>query len=70
MLLLPLVPDDNYAAAGSSTGNVFIWKTLDGTLEKQLQGHETCVVAVAWDRGGGNGQQFASVDSKEILRTI
>ena len=60
-------PDGNYAAAGSSTGTVFIWKTLDGTLEKQLQGHESNVVAVAWDRGGSNGQQFASVDNKGNL---
>ena len=43
---------------------------LDGTLEKQLQGNETGVVAVAWDCGCGNGQQFASVDSKgNILDT-
>ena len=40
---------------------------MDGTLEKQLQGHESNVVAVAWDRGGSNGQQFASVDNKGNL---
>jgi len=60
-------PDGTYAAAGSSTGNVFIWKTLDGTLETQSQGREAGVVAVAWDRGGSNGQQFSSVDSKENI---
>lgn len=46
---------------------MFVWKTLDGTLEIQLQGHESSIVAVTWDRGGSNGQKFASADSKEIF---
>jgi len=60
-------PDGKYAAAGSSTGDVFIWRTSDGNLEKQLKGHEAGVVAVAWDRGGSNGQQFSSIDRKGNL---
>jgi autophagy-related protein 16 len=60
-------PDGKYAAAGSSTGDIFIWRTVDGHLERQLKGHETGVVAVAWDRGGSNGQQFASVDKRGCL---
>ncbi len=60
-------PDGKYAAAGSSTGDIFIWRTLDGNLEKQLKGHDAGVVAVAWDRGGSNGQQFASIDKKGNL---
>jgi autophagy-related protein 16 len=60
-------PDGRYAAAGSSTGDVFIWKSADGVLEKQLKGHEAGVIAVAWDRGGSNGQQFSSVDKKGNL---
>jgi len=46
------ISPDGYAAAGSSNWTVFIWKTLDG------------VMAVTRDRGGSNGQQFASIDSK------
>ena len=60
-------PDGRYAAAGSSTGDIFIWRTVDGNLEKQLKGHEAGVVAVAWDRGGSNGQQFSSIDKKGNL---
>lgn len=55
-------PDGKYAAAGSSNGQIFIWKMSDGQIEKQLKAHNTSVVAVAWDRGGSNGQQFASID--------
>ena len=60
-------PDGKYGAAGSSTGDIFIWRLVDGVLEKQLKGHEAGVVAVAWDRGGSNGQQFSSVDKKGNL---
>lgn len=60
-------PDGAYAAAGSSLGTIFIWKTLDGSLERQLKGHDASIAAVAWDRGGSNGQQFASVDIKGNL---
>lgn len=56
-----------YAAAGSLTGDVFIWRTADGALETQLKGHESGVVAVTWGRGGSNGQQFASVDKRGCL---
>ena len=56
-----------YAGAGSSTGDVFIWRTVDGQLETQLKGHQSGVVSVAWDRGGINGQQFASVDKQGVL---
>mmetsp|Transcript_10927 Transcript_10927/g.20412 ORF Transcript_10927/g.20412 Transcript_10927/m.20412 type:complete len:560 (+) Transcript_10927:151-1830(+) len=54
--------DGKYVAAGSSNGQIFIWKMIDGQIEKQLKAHDTGVVAVAWDRGGSNGQQFASID--------
>lgn len=61
-------PDGKYVAAGSANGNIFIWKTTDGNLENQLDGHEGVgVVSVAWGRGSSNGQQFASVDKKGFL---
>jgi autophagy-related protein 16-1 len=61
-------PDGNHAAAGSANGDVFIWRTRDGNLEQHLKGHHASgVVAVAWERGGSNGQQFASVDMKGNL---
>jgi len=60
-------PDGKHAAVGSANGDIFIWRTLDGNLERQLKGHDAGVVSVAWDRGGSNGQQFASVDKKGCL---
>lgn len=60
-------PDGKYAAAGSSNGQVFLWRMTDGQLEKKLEAHDSGVVAVAWDRGGSNGQQFASIDKKGNL---
>lgn len=62
-------PDGKYAAAGSTNGNIFIWNTVDGKLVKQLEGsgNGSGVIAVAWDRGGSNGQQFSSVDRKGCL---
>lgn len=56
-----------YAAAGSSNGQIFIWNVADGTLETRLDGHIAGVVTVGWERGGSNGQQFASVDKKGCL---
>lgn len=58
-----LSPDGTYAAAGSGTsGEVFLWRTLDGEFQRKLKGHDAGVVALAWGRGGSNGQQVASVD--------
>ena len=52
-----------YIGAGScETGDLFVWKTADGSLVNQLKGHGAGVVAVAWERGGTNGQQVSSVD--------
>jgi autophagy-related protein 16 len=61
-------PDGKYVAGGSANGNIFVWRTSDGNLENQLDGHDGVgVVSVAWGRGGSNGQQFASVDKKGFL---
>jgi len=56
-------PDGKYVSAGScKTGDLFVWSTADGNLVNQLKGHGSGVVAVAWNRGGTNGQQVSSVD--------
>ena len=55
----------NVAAGSSSPGTVFIWKTVDGKLEKKIENvHSAGVVGIAWGRGGSNGQQVATVDKK------
>ena len=55
--------EGKYVGAGSCvTGDLFVWKITDGNLVNQLKGHGTGVVAVAWGRGGTNGQQVSLVD--------
>ena len=57
-----------YVTAGScTTGDVFVWKTADGSLETTLKGHDVGAVGVAWGRGGSNGQQVSSVDKNGVL---
>lgn len=61
-------PDGMYAAAGSdTTGDILIWRVLDGELEKKLSSHQAGVAGFAWGRGGSNGQQVASVDRSGVL---
>jgi len=56
-------PDGVYAGAVSSTtGEVFVWRTVDGSLEAKLSGHTNGAAGFAWGRGGASGQQVASVD--------
>jgi autophagy-related protein 16 len=53
-------PDGTYAAAGSSiSGEIFVWRVLDGKLEKTLKAHSSGVGCLAWGRGA---QQVASAD--------
>jgi WD40 repeat protein len=66
--LCSYITTGKYASAGSSsTGDIFIWRTIDGHLQNQLKGHETGVSGVAWGMGGSNGQQFASMDKGGFL---
>ena len=55
-------PDGSYCAAVSGTvGQLFVWRTVDGSLVKKLDGHKVGAGGIAW--GGGNSQQqVASVD--------
>lgn len=63
-----LSPDGMYAAAGStSTGDVFVWKVSDGSVEKKMKAHETGVCGLAWGSGGTSGQQVATVDRNGVL---
>ena len=66
---LPCCITGSFVAAGSSsTGDIFVWDSEDGTLKRRLEeGHGTGVVGFAWGRGGNSGQQVASVDRKGCL---
>jgi autophagy-related protein 16 len=54
-------PDNDYVAAGSSDGSVFIWSLNSGRVEKILKPdhHNTTVVACAWNP---MGKLFMSCD--------
>jgi len=74
-----LSPDGKYAIAGSSSdGTIFVWRVLDGSLERKIgpgnEGnnngighHEVGVCGLAWGHGGTSGQQVASVDREGHL---
>jgi autophagy-related protein 16 len=61
-------PNGAYAGAVSSTtGEMFIWRTIDGSLEKTLRGHKRGAAGFAWSFGGSSGQQVVSVDQGGTL---
>lgn len=60
-------PDGMYIGSGSTTGMLFVWGAVGGTLEKKLKNHKSCVCGFAWGRGGTSGQQVASVDKQGVL---
>jgi autophagy-related protein 16 len=58
-------PDGEYVAAGSADGQLFVWNTLSGRLERSLKdAHTSNVNACAWN---AQGCQFASVDKSRHL---
>ncbi|TMW55517.1 hypothetical protein Poli38472_010399 [Pythium oligandrum] len=60
-----LSPDGAYAAAGSSSGNIFLWNTISGKVEKELSmGHQGAVASCVW-RPDGEG--VASCDKNGVL---
>lgn len=62
-------PDGMYVAAGSSSpGTVFVWRTVDGKLEKKLEGaHSSGVVGIDWCCVGASGQQVSTIDKSGSL---
>jgi autophagy-related protein 16 len=62
-------PNGKYAIAGSnaSSGDLYVWNTLDGSLKTKLSGHESGVCAIDWGRGGSSGQQVSSIDRRGVL---
>jgi len=44
--------DAVYAAAGSSSGNVFVWDVTTGELVKTLEKHQSVVTGITWRQDG------------------
>uniref|UniRef100_A0A915JVE7 Uncharacterized protein n=1 Tax=Romanomermis culicivorax TaxID=13658 RepID=A0A915JVE7_ROMCU len=58
-------PDQQYCAAGSSHGELFVWNVDSGDVDSILgKQHESTIVDVCWHP---NGRQVASCDKHKML---
>ncbi|KAJ7956126.1 WD40 repeat [Quillaja saponaria] len=59
-------PDDNYVAAGSADGSVYIWSTSKANILSTLKEHTASVLCCSWS---GLGKPLASADRNGIVCT-
>lgn len=59
-------PDDNYVAAGSADGSVYIWSVSKGNIMSTLKEHTASVLCCSWS---GLGKPLASADKNGIICT-
>ncbi|KAE8036878.1 hypothetical protein FH972_009511 [Carpinus fangiana] len=59
-------PDDNYVAAGSADGSVYIWSISQGDIVATLEEHTSPVLCCSWS---GLGKPLASADKNGIICT-
>ncbi|KAK9278221.1 hypothetical protein L1049_027783 [Liquidambar formosana] len=59
-------PDDNYVAAGSADGSVYIWSILKADIVSTLREHTASVLCCSWS---GLGKPLASSDKNGIICT-
>lgn len=59
-------PDDNYVAAGSADGSVYIWSVSQSSIVSTLKEHSTSVLCCSWS---GLGKPLASSDKSGIICT-
>lgn len=59
-------PDDNYVAAGSSDGCVYLWSLSKGRIESTLKEHGSSVLCCSWS---GLGKPLASSDKNGVVYT-
>ncbi|KAJ8752063.1 hypothetical protein K2173_001090 [Erythroxylum novogranatense] len=59
-------PDDNYVAAGSDDGSVYIWSIAKGDIVSTLKEHTASVLCCSWS---GQGKPLASADKNGIVYT-
>ncbi|XP_034217292.1 autophagy-related protein 16 isoform X1 [Prunus dulcis] len=59
-------PDDNYVAAGSADGSVYIWSISKADIVSTLKEHTASVLCCSWS---GHGKPLASADKNGIVCT-
>lgn len=59
-------PDENYVAAGSADGSVYIWSVSKASIVSTLKEHTASVLCCSW---GGVGKPLASSDKNGIICT-
>ncbi|XP_065874228.1 autophagy-related protein 16 [Euphorbia lathyris] len=59
-------PDDNYVAAGSADGSVYIWSISKGDIVTTLKEHTASVLCCSWS---GLGRPLATADKNGIIHT-
>ncbi|KAM5571835.1 autophagy-related protein 16 [Rosa sericea] len=59
-------PDDNYVAAGSADGAVYIWSIAKGDIVSTLKEHTNSVLCCSWS---GHGKPLASADKNGVICT-
>ncbi|KAM1128975.1 hypothetical protein TB2_038759 [Malus domestica] len=59
-------PDDNYVAAGSADGSVYIWSISKADIVSTLKEHTASVLCCSWS---GHGKPLASADKNGIICT-
>ncbi|KAJ7945777.1 WD40 repeat [Quillaja saponaria] len=59
-------PDDNYVAAGSADGSVYIWSTSKAEIVSTLKEHNASVLCCSWS---GLGKPLASADRNGTVCT-
>ncbi|XP_052182152.1 autophagy-related protein 16-like [Diospyros lotus] len=59
-------PDDNYVAAGSADGSVYVWSVSKASIVSTLKEHSAPVLCCSWS---GLGKPLASADRNGIVYT-
>ncbi|KAF2282879.1 hypothetical protein GH714_043363 [Hevea brasiliensis] len=59
-------PDDNYVAAGSADGSVYIWSISKADIVSTLKEHTSSVLCCSWS---GLGKPLATADKNGIMYT-
>jgi len=62
-------PDGKYVGCGSSFGNIFVWKTVGGSLQSVCKGHKDSVRGFGWGTAATKegSHEVVSVDKHGVM---